>query len=283
MRLPPEHLALLRCPSCHSELSVHDDELVCATVHSWPIVEGVPVFSDVGRDVERRPADHVSHQPPQRLLDMFAGSSQPWLHLGAGASLVAFPNSIELETAVFAHTHVVGDVHHLPFADGSLGGVLALNVFEHLSDPDAAARELRRCIVPGGRVAIQTAFLQPLHADPFHFYNATESGVRRWFERFDIDAVEVPANFHPVYALSWMLSDLLYHTGYDATIGSATIDDLAKFWYDPESRHGLLWDTLQRLPDATQRILAAGFEITATRPPSPPDSPDSRHDKDQRP
>jgi SAM-dependent methyltransferase len=38
----------------------------------------------------------------------------------------------------------------LRFADGSLGGVLAVLVIQHLGDPASFLREIRRCLRPGG-------------------------------------------------------------------------------------------------------------------------------------
>ena len=272
LRLAPSTLALLRCPTCRTDLIRVDDgvaaDMVCEQQHRWPIISGVPVFSDAGHDVEVRPLEHESHQPSAALLAHLEGATKPWLHLGAGASAVAIPNSIELETAIFKRTDVVGDVHHLPFADGSLGGVLALNVFEHLSNPDRAAAELRRCLAPGAKVVIHTAFLQPLHADPYHFYNATETGIRRWFEAFDIDSVSVPGNFNPGYAFSWMSSELLWGASENPALANATVAQLAGFWRDPSTREGPVWDAFLQLPDQWQRVLAAGFEIIATRPSS---------------
>jgi SAM-dependent methyltransferase len=46
----------------------------------------------------------------------------------------------------------VGDP--LPFADGSLGGVLAVLVIQHLSDPASFVAEIRRCLRPGGHVLL---------------------------------------------------------------------------------------------------------------------------------
>jgi len=269
LRLTPQLMAMLRCPTCHRSFTPHaspDADLLCESAHAWPVVAGVPVFSDDGRNVEVRPLDHVSHQPSAAMLDHFRDAPRPWLHLGAGATSVEIPNSIELETAVFKHTHLVGNVHHLPFADASLGGVLALNVFEHLEDPDRAAAELRRCLVPGSTVIVQTAFLQPLHADPYHFYNATETGIRRWFRDFDVRAVTVPPNFNPGFTFSWMSSELLFGSRERPALADATIREIAGFWRDPSTRQGPVWQAFQELPDQWQRVLAAGFEIIATRP-----------------
>ncbi|GAA4608141.1 hypothetical protein GCM10023107_85070 [Actinoplanes octamycinicus] len=49
----------------------------------------------------------------------------------------------------------VGDVGtRLRFADGSLGGVLAIHVLQHLPDPAAFVAEIRRCLRPGGHLLI---------------------------------------------------------------------------------------------------------------------------------
>ena len=50
-------------------------------------------------------------------------------------------------------------------------------VFEHVADPFSAAEELLRVTKPGGIVLTEVAFLQPLHAVPYHFFNMTLWGV----------------------------------------------------------------------------------------------------------
>jgi hypothetical protein len=267
IRLDPEVRSILRCPTCASPLDLSTLRARCRRGHRFPMVSGVPVFLAEGRTVERRPLDHPSNQAPSSYAGFFAGAA-PWLHLGAGSTGEVLPGSIELETVVFRNTHVVGDVHRLPFADASLGGAMALNVFEHLEDPERAAAELRRVVRPGGLVLVQTAFLQPLHADPYHFYNATETGVRRWFRHFEDVEVGVPGNFNPAFALSWMASDLLHHAPGESrdALAGLTVADLASWWRDPGARSGPGWDAFMALPDAAQRVLAAGFEIRARRP-----------------
>lgn len=44
----------------------------------------------------------------------------------------------------------------LPFADGALAGAGALNVLEHVEDPEGFLRELTRVVRPGGRVLISS-------------------------------------------------------------------------------------------------------------------------------
>jgi uncharacterized protein YbaR (Trm112 family) len=260
-------LEILRCPTCRRRLRPRTDALRCRRGHDWPVVHGVPVFSEVGRDVEVREEDHVSHQPGERAWAELAAGPSPWLHLGAGATTSVLPGSVELETAIFPNTAVVGDVHSLPFADQSLRGVLALNVFEHLADPPRAAAELRRVLAPGSRLVIQSAFLQPLHADPSHYFNATEHGMRVWFRDFDQLDVHVPGNMAPCFALGWMASDLLFHADEAdrEALAALTLGELGSLWQGEAcASPGLV--ALDRVPEHVRRMLAAGFEVRAVRP-----------------
>lgn len=49
----------------------------------------------------------------------------------------------------------------LGFADGSLGGVLAILVVQHLPDPAGFAAEIRRCLQPGGHLLIRAPLGRP--------------------------------------------------------------------------------------------------------------------------
>lgn len=261
----PELLTLLICPRCGAELTEMVRTLRCAEGHLFPVVDGVPVFLESGRDIPVRPESHNSHQPSADLLSAFADAPGPWLHLGAGATEERHPGSIELETVIFRNTDVVADGAHLPFRTGVLHGFLAINVFEHLPDPEGVAAEVNRVLAPGSPVIIHTAFMQPLHADPGHFFNATEQGIRRWFREFKVEQVCIPPNFHPVYAFAWMASELLYGCPQRARdeLEKVTIAELAEFWAEPTARHGSVWDAFAMLPDVRQRGLAAGFELRA--------------------
>lgn len=48
----------------------------------------------------------------------------------------------------------LGDIGGTPFADGTFDLVLSRYVFQHLREPVAAARELRRILRPGGHLAV---------------------------------------------------------------------------------------------------------------------------------
>ncbi|MFM9140261.1 MAG: class I SAM-dependent methyltransferase [Solirubrobacterales bacterium] len=112
------------------------------------------------------------------------------LELGAGRESARAANLTRTDAFVYdaASLDAVADAHALPFADGSFDFVFSLAVFEHLHSPWVAAQEIARVLRPGGRVYVLCAFYQQLHGYPDHYFNATESGLRRLFaDGFEIE------------------------------------------------------------------------------------------------
>jgi hypothetical protein len=148
---------------------------------------------------------------------------------------------------------------------------VSFNTFEHLADPDVAAAEVLRVLKPGGMLRLQTAFLQPLHEEPYHFYNATEFGVRKWFASFEIEECFVPPEMGPAHMLGWLANHVLYHVGDTLgpnVLGMARLlrlSQFARFWEVPSTRSGFL-KTVFELMGARQAHFSAGFEVRARRP-----------------
>ncbi len=203
-------LPLLACPACSGSLQPEADALACVECRGkYPIIAGRPTFLPGSAPPRIMPVEHISNPIPTLWFDWLVNFDGWVLNLGAGGTRVKLKNCVEMEYALFRHTDVAADAHQLPFGEAVFDAVVSFNTFEHLANPERVAAEIQRVLKPGGRVIIQTAFLQLLHEAPHHYYNATEYGLRRWFQGFDIKEVKVPGNFHPAYAFAWLTSELL--------------------------------------------------------------------------
>ena len=237
----------------------------------WPIVDGRPVFTEEGRGVRRYPEAHVSNPVPDEAGRLFDTADGLVLNLSAGGTQTRHPNVLEAEYAIFRHTDVVVDAHRLPFADDAFAAVVCLNAFEHYHDPRRVADEIWRVLEPGGQLFLRTAFLQPLHQEPFHFFNCTKYGLTHWLGRFDVEQIRVSENFNPVYALSWLASDI--DRGFmevapekSQAFRTMPVEDFVEFWQDRHQPDEQLTAMFSTLPVDAQERVAAGWQALARKP-----------------
>ncbi|HEV3410192.1 MAG TPA: methyltransferase domain-containing protein [Chthoniobacterales bacterium] len=262
---------VLACPNCRGRLHPANETLECGSCASiYRVVDGVPVFRAGDFQIAR---EHVSNPLGPEFQTLLKEGRDFILNIGAGGTAQRFPNCVEFEHKIFRHTDVVGDAHRLPFRDSVFDRVFAFNVFEHLRDPKTAAGEIERVLRPGGVATIHTAFLQPLHEAPHHYYNATEFGVREWFSSLEIEQCEVSGNFSPGMMLSFLCANVLDTAAAgnvgsveQAAISQSTVGDWAGFW-----RRGCVGElppgfmALRNLPQALQARVAAGFQLVARK------------------
>jgi SAM-dependent methyltransferase len=100
----------------------------------------------------------------ERLLDAGCGAGEVARQLGARVgpqgSVTALDSSAGLISVATSRadagpvSYVLGDMTHLDFPDGYFDGVRSERALQHLSDPDAAIRELARVTRPGGRLCL---------------------------------------------------------------------------------------------------------------------------------
>jgi SAM-dependent methyltransferase len=110
-----------------------------------------------------------------RVLDVGCGDRPYEPLLAAAAEVVGF------DVPGNAHADLHGSIDALPVEDGSFDVVLCLQVLEHVPDPAAAVRELRRVVRPGGRVLLSTHGIYPFHPNPDDLWRWTHSGLERLF------------------------------------------------------------------------------------------------------
>jgi ubiquinone/menaquinone biosynthesis C-methylase UbiE len=117
--------------------------------------------TDVGVDYKRRSVAGLDLRPGQTVVDIGCG---PGTDLGRLAEAVAPGGSVigvDREPSVLAearrrHTGTAGvevragDIHDLPFGDGSVDRVRLDRLLQHVRDPQAAIGEVHRVLRPGG-------------------------------------------------------------------------------------------------------------------------------------
>ncbi len=82
---------------------------------------------------------------------------------------------------------IVGDIHHMPFADNSLEAIICESVLEHVEDPIRAAKELHRTLKPGGYCYVYVPFLYYYHAEKTYYkdyWRFSEDAIRSIFRDF---------------------------------------------------------------------------------------------------
>lgn len=272
-------LPILRCPTTGQKLGFDAAREMLASADgrkTWPIVQGRPVLSDTEALPQILPPDHLSNEMPDEALAIVRSTSGLVLNLSGGGSREKFDHVVEVEFAVFRHTDVIADAHRLPFDDETFEAAIVMNAFEHYREPRKVAAELYRVLKPGARLHIRTAFMQPLHERPWHFYNCTRHGLEEWFKNFDTELLHVSENFCPNHSIAWLASEcesalrLEVSSESGDNFRAATVGELVDLWRDPSRRDNALWTDFGKLPQYTQEVTAAGFEFFGRKPDDRP-------------
>jgi SAM-dependent methyltransferase len=111
----------------------------------------------------------------------------------------------------YDNVHVVCDLVALPFADGSIDGIISVAVLEHVPDPATHVAEMLRVLRPGGRVYCYFPFMQAFHASPHDYSRLTMPGLRHLFDAFTDCEIQVAGG--PTSGLLWILQEWLAIAG----------------------------------------------------------------------
>jgi len=141
----------------------------------------------------------------------------------------------------------LADASRLPFPDNSFDGVMCIDAFEHFPDPEAAARELRRVLRPGGWLFLSV----PNYANV--------AGLVKWFceraGRYDRDSWAPFGN--------WTPQELEHPLGSGQVrriFGCAGFSELTRVAFDPDVGMGLFpWIEHRRMPEGVKFRLQRFF------------------------
>lgn len=145
----------------------------------------------------------VADLSPGSALDVGAaggGNTQVLTSLGWSAVALEYSGDGALVAAQRGLSTLRADACHLPFADGSLDLVTALDVLEHLEDDAAAAAEIRRVLRPGGKLVVTV----PVDPRLWSAHDEAVGHVRR-YTRSSLLALVVRAGLEVESARSWMV------------------------------------------------------------------------------
>ena len=205
---------MLACPFCSASVEETESGFRCrGCQREAPKRRGTPIFTN-GSDVilshllvtnptNPNGVDHTRIIESQGLvLDLGAGNPRESEH---------YANVVFHEFVHYAHTDVVSICDRLPYRDGVFDAVISKASFEHLARPWDVADEIYRVLKPGGVVRADTAFMYPLHGDPYHFFNMTLDGAREIFKRFRTLRCGVAPYQMPSYSLRAQFETMLDH------------------------------------------------------------------------
>jgi SAM-dependent methyltransferase len=165
-----------------------------------------PSRSSVQYAVRRPLLDWLTSQDVAGLdvLDVGCGDRPYEALWSAGASVVGF------DVPGNPHADLHGSINALPVDDASFDVVLCLQVLEHVPDPAAAVRELRRVVRPGGRVLASTHGIYPFHPNPDDLWRWTHTGLERLFrDNGDWSSVSVSAGAGTAATVAMLVAHLV--------------------------------------------------------------------------
>jgi uncharacterized protein YbaR (Trm112 family)/SAM-dependent methyltransferase len=262
-----ELLAILACPICRGMVVPDESAVACRScAHRYPVVDGIPVML---RDPAAAYVAHENDLPvrpgyarwKERLILKSLTDAQIALDFGAGNQGLDDPCIVKMDLVLGPHIDVVGDVHDLPFRDGSIDFAFGGAVMEHLPRPHRAADELYRVLKPGGYLYADWNFLMAYHGYPHHYFNATLNGIGETFRQFTQIELDVGPGHGAAFAFRSILQTYLQHFRPQTLLEEEFAGRLREVLWFP------LDDFDKRIPEADRfRVAVSGYVVGVKQP-----------------
>ena len=121
---------------------------------------------------------------PKKLLS-FISDTGLVLNLGSGSTKLG-DNVVNIDIQDYEEVDVIGNIHHLPFADNSFEGAICAATLEHCREPAVIVSEAHRVVKPGGYIYISVPFVFEFHSSPDDFYRWTIEGLRELLKEWEV-------------------------------------------------------------------------------------------------
>jgi SAM-dependent methyltransferase len=198
-------------------------------------------------------------EPGDVVLDVYCGS-RPYDDLVApGVRVVGLDIDDRYDVADIVTTEF------LPCADASYDGVVCIEAFHYVTDPEHGVRELRRVVKPGGRVVVAVPTVWEYDRDIVE-HRYTSGSLRRLFADWeDVTVVENGGR-----AVAWTLvTGTLLHASEEA-LGRRLPRVVARAAFAPAyvglNLLGSLLDAVEQVRPHPRHVLACNIMLTARRP-----------------
>lgn len=224
-------------------------------------IAGIPHFHPHGKLPIVRLSISGSTHPysafAQNIIDQTNGYV---LDFGSGVQILERlrDHVINLDAVHFPYVDVVSTCKFLPFKSNVFDAIISQAAFEHLPDPFTSARELLRVLKPGGIAMIDTAFMQPFHGDPDHYFNMTISGLKQIMNGFNIIEIGIRPYQYPSFSLIMQIQSIL------PFVSSETWNTELSHFLEQLRRNGVKFD--ESLGEVGRELLAAGVYVIAAKP-----------------
>ena len=128
------------------------------------------------------------------------------INLGSGP-LKLDDDIINVDIGRYKDVRIIADIHHLPFKNNSVDGVINIAVLEHVTGPDTVIRESYRVLKNGGCIYSVIPFMQGYHASPWDYQRYTSEGIKYLHRSFKCLDTGIYAG--PTSGFLWILQEWL--------------------------------------------------------------------------